>query len=70
MKHIVNPEAKPADARDFALSPMSGTCSEITFNNPDFWQGLYVMFGIQKHEYLIGVTIKENTIMARIGYIK
>lgn len=69
MKHIANPNAKVADAHDFVLSPMSGTCSEITFHNTDFWKGLAVMFSIQSHEYLIGVTIKDNSILARIGYV-
>lgn len=69
MKHIVNPNAKVADDQDFHASPMSGTCSEISFHNPDFWKGLAVMFGIQPHEYLIGVTIKDNSILARIGHV-
>ena len=68
MISIPNPNATQEHKADFLLSPESGTMSTITFNNPDFWRGIEVMFGIQKHETVVGINVKNGIIQAKIRF--
>lgn len=66
MQTIPNPHASQEGKTEFKNSPTSGVVSTVRFTDSDFWNGLAKTFSIAENEELIGVTITDTNIQARI----